>query len=111
MSTDDEARIRPARGGCLSAVWAVPGASRSEVVGMHGDALRVRVTAPPENGAANREIVRMLAAALGVRPRDVVVEAGAASRRKRVRVHGLEPAAASCRLGLQRSVDTPPGEN
>lgn len=76
---------------------------------MHGDALRVRVTAPPEHGAANREIVCLLAEALGVRPRDVVIEAGAAGRRKRVRVRGLEPATASRRLGVQRSVDTPAG--
>lgn len=92
-------------------MWAVPGASRSEVAGMHGQALRVRVAAPPENGAANREIVRLLAEALGVRPRDVVVEAGAASRRKRVRVRGVDPAVAARRLGVQRSVDTPAGEN
>ena len=111
MSSEDEACIRPATGGCVIAVWAVPGASRSEVAGMHGDALRVRVAAPPENGAANREIERVLAEALGLRPRDVLIEAGTASRRKRVRVRGLEPAAAARRLGVQPSVDTPAGEN
>ena len=111
MSSDGVSCVRAVPGGCVIAVWAVPGASRSGVAGMHGDALRVRVTAPPENGAANREIVRVLARVLDVRPRDVVLEAGAASRRKRVRVRGLEPAAASRRLGVQRSVDTPAGEN
>ena len=110
MSSDDEPCIRPAPGGCVITVWAVPGASRSGIAGMHGDALRVRVTAPPEDGAANRDIVRVLASVLGVRPRDVVLEAGAVSRRKRVRVQGLEPAAAVRRLGVQRSVDTPAGE-
>jgi uncharacterized protein (TIGR00251 family) len=111
MSSDGGACIRPAPEGCVIAVWAVPGASRSEVAGLHGDALRVRVTAPPENGAANREIVRLLAGALGVRPAALVVEAGATSRRKRVRVRGLEPATALRRLGVQGSVDTPAGEN
>ena len=111
MSSEGESCIRSAPEGCVIAVWAVPGASRSEVAGMHGEALRVRVTAPPENGAANREIVRLLAEVLDVRPRDVAVEAGAASRRKRVRVRGLEPATALRRLGIQRSVDTPAGEN
>jgi len=110
MSPDGESCVRPAPGGCVIAVWAVPGASRSGVAGMHADALRVRVTAPPEDGAANREIVRVLAGLLGVPPRDIVLEAGAASRRKRVRVRGLEPAAAARRLGVQRSVDTPAGE-
>jgi len=111
MSSDGESCVRPAPGGCVIAVWAVPGASRSEVAGMHGDALRVRVSAPPEDGAANREVVRVLADVLGIRPRDVELEAGAASRRKRVRVRGVEPAAAARRLGVQRSVDTPAGEN
>jgi len=111
MSPDGDACVRATPDGCLITVWAIPGASRSGVAGMHGDALRVRVTAPPENGAANREIVRLLADVLGVRPRDVVLESGAAARRKRVRVLGVEPAAASLRLGVRRSVDTPPGEN
>ena len=41
-----------------------PGASRSELAGMHGDALKVRVAAPPVDGAANRELIRFLAAQL-----------------------------------------------
>ena len=111
MSPDGDACVRSAPGGCVIAVWAVPGASHSGVAGTHGDALRVRVTAPPEDGAANRELVRLLADILGVRPRDVVVEAGATSRRKRLLVRGLTRVAAARRLGVRCSVDRPAGEN
>lgn len=70
-------------------VHAVPGARRSEVVGSHGDALRIRVAAPPVDGKANDELIRFLAEALGVSRANVVIEAGARGRRKRVRVDGV----------------------
>ncbi|MDR9450125.1 MAG: DUF167 domain-containing protein [Acidimicrobiia bacterium] len=44
--------------GAVVEVWAVPGASRTEIAGLHGDALRIRVAAPPEGGQANRVCVR-----------------------------------------------------
>jgi uncharacterized protein YggU (UPF0235/DUF167 family) len=80
------------------------------VVGVHADALRIRVTAPPEGGAANREVVRLLAAALGVRPRDVgSLRAGA--RRKEVRIRGLRAEEVQERLASRLSVDTSSDEN
>ena len=71
------------------AVRVVPRASRSEVVGEHGGALRVRVAAPPVEGAANEELVRTLARALGVPTRAVEVTAGHRSKNKHVRVAGV----------------------
>ncbi|HSO06131.1 MAG TPA: DUF167 domain-containing protein [Pelomicrobium sp.] len=65
-----------------------PGARRTEVVGLHGDALKLRLAAPPVEGKANAELIRFLAAALGVAPRAVTLVAGDASRRKRVAVTG-----------------------
>lgn len=65
-----------------------PGARRTEVAGVHGDALKLRLAAPPVEGKANAELVRFLAAALGVSPRAVTLVAGATSRRKRVAVAG-----------------------
>lgn len=66
----------------------VPGASRSGVVGEHGDALRIRVSAPPERGRANAALRALLAELLGVSRRDVEIVRGASSRRKTVRVSG-----------------------
>ena len=69
-------------------VKAVPGASRDEIGGRLGDRLKVRVSAPPEGGRANRAICELLAAALGVRPRDVAVVAGQTRAEKTVEVTG-----------------------
>ena len=98
--------MRPAAGGSVVDLWAVPGATRAGVAGLHGGALRVRVTAPAEGGAANREIVALLAVRLGLRARDVVLERGATGRRKCVRIHGLAPADVRARLVPGTSVDT-----
>lgn len=65
-----------------------PGAARTEVVGLHGGALKVRLAARPVEGAANAELVRFLAEAFGVAKRDVAIERGETSRRKRVSVRG-----------------------
>lgn len=73
-------------------MWAVPGAARSEVAGEAGEYLRIRLAAPPVEGRANKELVRFLADALGVRAADVRVADGASGRRKRVVVTGLSPA-------------------
>lgn len=69
-------------------VRVVPRASRSEIVGEHDGALRVRVSAAPVDGAANEELVRMLARALHVRRNAVVIIAGQTSRLKQVAVSG-----------------------
>lgn len=75
-----------------------PRASRTRVVGVHGDRLKLQVAAPPVDGEANEEVVRFLADALGVSRRDVELAAGATGRRKSVVVHGVDPAAAAARL-------------
>ncbi|HEX8459017.1 MAG TPA: DUF167 domain-containing protein [Pyrinomonadaceae bacterium] len=72
-------------------VRVVARASRSEVAGTHGGALRVRVAAPPVEGAANEELARTLARALGVPARAVEIKSGHASKTKLVRVHGATP--------------------
>jgi len=111
MSREADTWLRPVGDGCVIDVWAVPGASRSGVTGLHGDAVRVRVAAPPEHGAANRELLRLIARVLGVRAGDVTLEAGATGRRKRVHVRGLDASGAARRLVQHLSVDTPPGHN
>jgi uncharacterized protein (TIGR00251 family) len=64
----------------------VPGAKHTGFDGTHDERVRVRLAAPPVDGAANRELIRFLAKAFGVRRTAVTLEAGAASRRKRVRI-------------------------
>jgi uncharacterized protein len=69
-------------------VHVQPRASRSEIVGVHGAALKVRLQAPPVDGAANEALVSLLAERLGVPRRFVHVVAGATSRTKIVEIDG-----------------------
>lgn len=79
-------------------IHAVPGARIDGLAGIHGDRLKVRVSAPPEGGRANGAIRGLLAAALGVPPREVELVRGGTSRTKAFRVR-LDPATVAARLG------------
>ena len=70
-------------------VHVQPRSSRSEIAGEHDGALRVRVTAPPVDNAANEAVVELLAKALRVARRDIRIVGGATSRRKMVEIHGV----------------------
>ncbi len=80
-------------------IKVVPGASRSRVVGLLGDRLKVAIAAPAEGGKANRAIVRLLAKHLGVRTADVSIVAGQSRAQKTVHVRGLSAADVAARLG------------
>jgi len=82
-------------------VQVQPRARRSEIVGRLGDAIKIRLTAPPVDGAANQALVELLAERLGLRLSQVRVVAGHQSRRKQVEVDGLSPGQIEIRLGLQ----------
>lgn len=75
-----------------------PRASRTELAGQYGDALKVRLAAPPVGGAANEALVRFLAELLEVPRSAVRLERGAAGRSKLVAVQGLTVEAAFRRL-------------
>jgi uncharacterized protein (TIGR00251 family) len=79
-------------------VTVSPGASRTELVGRHGDGWRVRVAAAPERGRANEALCKLLAEALEVPRRSVQVVAGESARVKVVEVEGLEPGEIERRL-------------
>ena len=74
------------------AVYVQPRASRTSVAGLHGEAVKIRVAAPPVDGAANAELIRFLAKVLGVARSAVEVVSGTGSRHKLVRVRGMHPA-------------------
>jgi hypothetical protein len=89
MSGMDRKRAGSSVGGAVViAVHVQPRAARTEVVGMHGDAVKIRLKAPPVDGAANDELIRYVAARLGLRRQDVTIVGGATGRAKRVRVDG-----------------------
>jgi hypothetical protein len=77
-----------------------PRGSRNAIEGLHGDALKVRLTAPPVDGAANEALIRFLAESLGCAKSAVTLSAGTTSRRKTVEVSGLTPVEVGRRLGL-----------
>lgn len=67
-----------------------PRAARDGFAGVHDGCLKVRLTAPPVEGAANEALLRFLAEWLGVPRRDVVLVSGPGSRRKLIDVRGLQ---------------------
>ena len=76
--------------GATIAVRVAPRASRTQVAGRHGDALKVSLAAPPVDGAANAELIRCLARLVGVRRSDVTIVRGERSRDKVVLVRGVD---------------------
>lgn len=82
----------------LLAVKAVPGARQNAIAGVLGDRLKVRVSAPPEGGRANKAICAIIALELGLKPTRVSVIAGRSGPEKTLRVEGLDAAALKDRL-------------
>lgn len=71
-----------------------PGAKKTEVVGLHGEALKIRLAAPPVDGKANACLIAFLADQLGVAKASISLVSGDTSRAKRVRIDGGDPALA-----------------
>jgi hypothetical protein len=83
---------RAADGSVTIAVHVQPGAKTTGIAGRHGEALKVRLAAPPVDGKANAALVDYLARRLGVARGQVTLVAGAAGRHKRLRVAGCDEA-------------------
>jgi uncharacterized protein (TIGR00251 family) len=84
-------------------VRVIPRAKRSGVDGMRGDAWLIRLQAPPVDGAANEELISVLAKLLDVPKRAVTIVGGERAREKRVHVAGIDAAAAQARLSTALS--------
>lgn len=82
----------------ILAVRVIPRAGRTTIAGMRGDALLVRLSAPPVDGAANRALVEFLAEQFDRPRRDVTIVAGETARDKRVAIAGIGAAAVAERL-------------
>jgi len=81
--------VKVVEGGVRLAVHVQPRASRTEIAGTHGSALKVRLHAPPVDGAANDALVDFLASELGIARRAVTIVSGHSSRGKIVQLDGV----------------------
>lgn len=94
------AYIRNAGGGVVLQVHVVPRAGRSEIAGLHGGALRIRLNAPPVDGAANEALVDFLSDRLGIPRSRITILSGRTSRVKQVRIDGLDRDCVNSLLGF-----------
>lgn len=85
---------------CTISVRVIPRASKAGIAGTRGDAVLIRLTAPPVEGAANAELVEVLAEALDVSKRAVSIVSGERGRQKRVRIDGMTTALVRSKLNL-----------
>jgi uncharacterized protein (TIGR00251 family) len=83
--------FQPSAQGYLLRLTVVPGAQRTQVVGLYGDRLKVRLAAPPEKGSANRELIDFLARSLNLPKSSFKLTLGASSRAKVVAVNDPPP--------------------
>ena len=90
--------VQDSKIGAVLRVHVQPHAARTECVGIHGDALKIRVAARPLDGAANDVLIRFIAARCAVPQADVVIQAGAEGRRKRLCVKGVTAETVRARL-------------
>ncbi len=90
--------VRSPDGTLVLRIHAQPGAKRTGIAGLHGEALKVRVAAPPLEDRANEALIAFLAERLGVAKRDVRLVSGAKSREKRFEVANVAP-------GLEKQLD------
>ena len=87
-------------GGVQLRLHVQPGAARPGISGIHGDALKIRVAAPPSDGRANQELLEFLAELLGVARTRLALVKGESGRRKTVIVQGIDLQEARRLLGL-----------
>ena len=92
--------ITPTATGVRLVIHVQPRASKTEVGGRHGDAIKLRIQAPPVDGAANAEVIRFVASALGLPSRQVHMVHGDTSRRKTIEATGISVAGATAALGV-----------
>ena len=81
-------RVTETEEGVTFAIRVLPRSSKCALAGLQGDALKIRITAPPVEGRANEECVRFLASLFNVKKVRIAIEAGHKSKNKRVSIAG-----------------------
>ncbi|HSA61685.1 MAG TPA: DUF167 family protein [Nitrospiraceae bacterium] len=81
--------VQDSKNGAVLTVHVQPKASHTECVGIHGDALKIRVAAPPIAGAANEELIRFIASQCEIPRASVLIQYGAEGRHKRLCLRGV----------------------
>jgi uncharacterized protein (TIGR00251 family) len=89
---------QPPASATVVAVRVIPRSPRSRVDGLRGDAVLIRLAAPPVEGAANEALVAFLSDVLDLPRRNITIVSGERSRDKRVRIEGLDETTARTRL-------------
>ncbi len=92
--------VQDTKDGAILTVHIQPKASTTECVGIHGNAIKIRVAAPPVDGAANEELIRFLARQFSIPAASVQIQSGANGRHKRVLVKGATAQLVMARLSL-----------
>lgn len=91
------------RDGVVLTLHIQPGAKKSGIVGLHGDALKIRLAAPPVDGKANAALLEFLAQKVGVGRTALELLSGQTSRSKRVRIAGVGADTLRARLGVDQA--------
>jgi TIGR00251 family protein len=82
-------RLRESKNGLTFDIQVIPHASRAEIVGAQEGALKIKVTAPPVEGAANEACIKLLAKELGLKKSQMEISSGAKSRKKTVMIKDI----------------------
>jgi uncharacterized protein (TIGR00251 family) len=78
-------------GAIIFNVRIVPNSSKSEIIGEFDGSLKIKIAAPPVDGAANAELIKVLAKKLGAAKSAIEIIGGQSSKNKQVKIHNIEP--------------------
>lgn len=89
------------KAGCIFInIHLQPRASKNEIAGIHGDSIKLRLTSPPVEGAANSHVIEFLAKKLGIQKSKITIVSGEKSRHKTLKIEGLTKTEAASSMGL-----------
>lgn len=89
------------KGGCIFInIHLQPRASKNEIAGIHGEAIKVRLTSPPVEGAANSHVIEFFSKKLGTQKSKITIVSGEKSRYKTLKIEGLTMAEATARIEI-----------